>query len=193
MAGVYMADTAKIAVEGHDLSSERPIVITFGVRYGSDPDLSMLDDTANVFSSEFCNHPGSYPDTMKWDQVVATSLLSATAPQDTVPADFTGTGGDGYANMSGVFELLTNTRGRSYRGKIHIPIAESDTEIDGGTAASGWLTGFGTILGDVATGLAAMSVPGSLAVISRKLAVSTVVTELLGREVLGFIRRRLDG
>lgn len=193
MAFVAIPNTSRVDVVGFDLAGFRPIVNTFGVKTATPQNEAALADVAGVFRDWYCNHPGSYPDTMSWSYVRATALDTATSPQALVDATYAGTAGPGYPNMAGVYEFFTATRGRSYRGRVFIPIDQGSTLVEQGQADSGWLSGFGTILGDVVTNLAGMALPGVLAVISRKLAEAAPVTELVGREVLGFIRRRLDG
>jgi len=183
----------QVGVRGIDLSSERPIAVTFGVEMGTPATEGDCVSIADAFRDNFCNHPGSYPSTMAWLEVVATALDTATSPQATVPALFAGTADPGYANMAGVAEFYCLPRGRSYRGRIHIPIAQDESDIDTGTVTSGWISGFTTILGDVTTALAGIATVNALGVISRKLAEVNPVAEIIFREGLGFIRRRLDG
>jgi hypothetical protein len=193
LAFVAIPNCVRVDAVAYDSNSLRPVVNTFGVKFSGPATATMVQDTAQAIMDNWCNHPGSWPATITWQYTLATALDTATAPQREVVQTVAGTAGNGYPNMAGVVDLFTAIRGRSYRGRIFAPIAQNSTTVPDGRVAAGWATGMATIAGDVITGLAAMATPGSLAVLSRHLAQGNVVNEVIIREVLGFIRRRLDG
>ena len=76
---------------------------------------------------------------------------------------------------------------------MHLPIAVSNTNEGPGTVKSSWISAVGGLLTTMEGDLVTLANPAGLAIISKVLHVATPVVTQAGREVLGFIRRRLDG
>lgn len=190
--------TAKVAVVGHDTTNGKPIISVYHAAIDATTTPTILTNIATVFKNAY---QGAFlawlPDTYHIDEIVVTDLNTSTGPQVTVNVNSTGTAGDGYPNMSGVLEVFTTLRGRSYRGKTYIPIPEGETAPNTGSTTSGWQGALLTFGAALESGLGAVSVGGGafsqLVIASRKLAQSNIVATLAARVILGFIRRRLDG
>jgi hypothetical protein len=183
----------KVECVGHDNFDGRPIVNVLHASCGTSPTLAQLTAIGAAVSSTFSSHAGAFPDTYTFDNVVVTDLNSSSGPQAVVLVALAGSGGDAVPAECGVVELYSSLRGRSYRGRVYIPIANNVTFVDGGGTTTGWQTAILSYFTALQAAIVAVSAGFSLVIASRKLGTWEAVQSVAARVLLGWIRRRLFG
>lgn len=193
--GVFVAipGACKVEVVGHDNFDGRPIVNVLHASCGTSPSPSLLTSIGVAYNTVYTAHQSFFPDTYTCDEVIVTDLNSSSGPQVTVGVALAGSGGDAVPAECGVIELYSALRGRSYRGRIYIPIANNVTFVDGGGTTSGWQTAALSFIGALATAWTGVGSGVGLVVASRKLSTWQAVSTVGARVLLGWIRRRLFG
>jgi hypothetical protein len=105
------------------------------------------------------------------------------------PSKWTGvqTGGSSFPQAANIVKLLTNTRGRSYRGRVFLPWVSEDKATNGlldATTLATCQTAWNAFLA------AMVSQPNALLVASYKHATATAVTSVTAEQLMGTQRRR---
>ena len=194
MAGFEaISGVCKVEMLGHDTVEERPIVNVLHADCGTTPSAAYLTQIANQLNGAFYANRGAFPDTYILDEIRVTDLNTVTGPQVTIPVNTAGSGGDGVPAQCCVVELYTPLRGRSYTGRIFLPIAQTEVTTGSGAVTSTEITNVSAFITAIQTNWAGLTPASSLVVASRKKDLALVVTSFVIRNLVGWIRRRLFG
>jgi hypothetical protein len=193
VAAEIIADGVKLAFEGHDNVTGRPMVWTMGVATTTPATAPQVADIATAAGNFWTGVKAQVPGTFTLDSIVATALDTATSPQYVLAVGTPGTNGDGAPQQALVIELHTALRGRRYRGKFYLPVPTTHVTEDTGAVDPTLINNVLTALTAFNGALAVLTNVSALAVLSRKFSSLQKVTSYVGRITLVLIRRRLLG
>lgn len=185
--------TCQVNLVGHNSSDNRPVVNVIHCECPASPSAAYLTAIGDLFALKWTTKSGSWSSNMVLDTIVVTDLNSASGPQVTVDVASAGTGGNGLPNLCGVIELLTAKRGKSFTGRIFMPIPTANVNAATGLLVATVQANMDDFVDQVQTGLAALAPSSTIVVASRKLRASTAITGPATRAKAGFIRRRTFG
>lgn len=195
MPFVAIADTAKLEVLGHDSGSAQPIANVMHCRLlDASQDAAHLGAIADAVNGVILGHLNVWSSAMVFDEVRATGLSSALAPQVSSPFPPGTQGSAGAATYPGVcalVQLKTLLRGRSFRGRVYIgPIAANEALDTVGHVSTSFQTVVNDYMTAIGTNLAGLTDPSILVVASRKLGTSENLTSFSTEQLSAYQRRR---
>lgn len=172
-----IANTAKVAIEGHNGLTLVPIANILHASCGSSPTQTYLQTMADAVRDAVVLDLNTWPSDYTCDQVVVTDLNTATGPQAVSSSGpIAGTGDTMNATQAcGLVKHTTAKRGRSYRGRSYLPIP-ADTLLTGGLLDATIIDRLDDLFENIQTKLAGLSPASELVIGSRKLGTSEAIT-----------------
>lgn len=185
--------TCKVEQVGHHDGTLVPIVNVMHASCGSGPSVSDLDNIAGAFSAAWTSNKTTFPSNYHLDYIRVTDLNSAIGPQVTDTSAEADGGGDQMSGpqMAGIVKLLTIFRGRSYRGRIYLPVPGDAVQLPSPTITSVHQGRMGDWIADVIGNLTALSPVRDLMVASKKLEQSQAVVSVVIEPLVATQRRRV--
>lgn len=186
--------TAKVEVVGHNGNTSKPIVNVLHALVGSSPTLAQLNAIGTAVMQGYSASHADIGAEWTIDECIVTDLNSATGPQSTQTFTLTQPSATGAGPaLCACVEFFTALRGRSYRGKAYVPLAQSHYTAADGSVGGGGIAAYQNLFVNVTNNLLALTPASELVVASRKLSQSFGVTSIQCRYLIGLMRRRQDG